>query len=230
MEKCSPANRRSILAVLLGASLTVLWTCSANIPQVGAINSRLIVYASDANGGRSERITVFASVSDSDGREDIADMYIIHDESELYWHLNPDNWVFKEESGGLWVGANGLEGPLSTLPRGSYRILIVDRAGERAERTFILSAPETKLYKIPEVSISGSLSAAFSSSYKTNTAFFFDAGNNVVKTVSVTPGLRRLDELWGSGDWRSKAYYIALYSFDIPSETGFFSRKIKLSN
>jgi len=159
-----------------------------------------------------------------------ARMYLVHDDSELYWHLNADNWVFKEEGGSYWVGANGLEGPEASLPRGTYRMLVVDKAGERAERTFTVNAPDTSLYKLPSVSVSGTDSAVCSSSYKTNTVFFFDAGNNVVKTVAVTPGTRKLDALWGSGDWRTKAYYIALYSFDIPSETGFFSWKIKLPN
>ncbi len=225
-----PGLKTAFLAAALVASVTSFLGCTANVPKVLALDSRLIVYAGDSSGGRSERLTVFASIKDSDGKEDISEMYIIHDDSELYWHLNGENWISKDESGGFWVGGNGLAGPAPDLPRGIYRVLVVDRAGERVERTFSLNAPDTSAYELPSVTAQGTESMVFTSKYATNTVFFFDAGSNVVKTVSATPGSRRLDELWGNSDWKNQAYFIALYSFDIPSETGFFSWKTRLPN
>lgn len=221
------ACRRTCLLPAMLMPLAFLAGCSVARPEIVSIGMRLIVTASDALGGRDERLSVFASVADDDGTEDIEYLFIVHDESELFWSLTEEEWQRREEGSSVWIGSNSLDAPGSTLPRGNYRAILVDLAGERTERSLTLSAPETSAYKLPVVRLKGN-TMELESSYPVNTAFFFDSGGNVVLTVPVTKGSSNLDSLWAKGQWRSGADYIAVYAFEPKAETGFFSWKIRL--
>jgi len=220
-------HRRTGLIPAVFIPIAFLVGCSVAPPEIVSIGMRLIVTATDAAGGRDERLSVFASVADDNGIGDIEYLFIVHDESELYWSLTGDAWQKHEEGNSIWIGSNSLDAPGTTLPRGDYRAVLIDLAGERTERAITLSAPETSAYKLPVVHLKGN-SIELESSYTVNTAFFFDSGGNVVLTVPVTKGNSNLDSLWAKGQWRSGADYIAVYAFEPKAETGFFSWKIRL--
>ena len=113
------------------------------------------------------------------------------------------------------------------MPRGEYRLVLVDRAGQRAERAFSLSAPETGAYALPSIQLSGTM-IKLDSPYPANTAFFIDAGGNIVRTAALPDGTTGLDSLWPDGAWRSGSDYLAVYGLEPKAETGFFSWKIRL--
>jgi hypothetical protein len=192
-----------------------------------SIDFRLIVQAGDGTGARDERLSVFASVSDADGVDDIEYLYVINDGEELCWTLTPENWERSDEGSSVWLGSNGIDSPGQAIPRGEYRLVLVDRAGQRAERGFSLSAPETSAYGLPSVTLSGT-TVKLDSPYPSNTAFFIDAGGNVGKTAPIAKGTTTLDSLWPDGAWRSGSDYLAVYGFEPKAETGFFSWKIRL--
>jgi len=210
------------LAVILSSA-----GCSVAPPEVMSLGARLVVQAAGPEGGKDERLSVFVSVSDKDGVDDIDYLYIVHDGSELCWSLGRDEWQRDEEGSSVWLGSNDLDAPGATVPRGEYRVVIVDKAGERSERRFSLSAPETGAYDVPTVRLSGT-GVVVSSPYPTNTAFFLDAGGNVVFTTPIAAGATPLDSLWANGQWRAGSDYIAVYGLDPKAETGFFSWKIRL--
>lgn len=200
-------------------------------PEVAAVSARLVVVPQgspgDAGGGRSERLSLMASVADRDGIADVEYLYVVHDGSELYWTLEPGTWLRSDEGEAVWLGSNGLSGPGPVMPRGEYRLVAVDKAGERSERSFTLAAPDTGIYDLPEVRITGR-SLALRSPYPVNTALFLDSGGNVTRSAQVEPGETPLDSLWPEGGWRSGADYLAVYGLEPRAEIGLFSWKIRL--
>jgi len=209
--------------------MSIVVSCAVNTPGFVSTSHRLIVLASDGTGAREERLSFFASLRDQDGIGDIDYLYVIHDESELSWTLTLDNWIRRDEGDAIWLGSNGLEpGDGGLMPRGRYRAVVVDKAGERDERIFNLSAPVTKDYSLPAIRLAGN-QLTLDSPYQVNTLFFLDPAENPVKTVGINPGTTSLDALWGDASWRTAAYTIRAYGFDPKAETGFFSWNIRLN-
>ena len=139
------ASRLAALAMLLSSA------CAVNPPGMASETHRLLVVGLGP-GARSERLSVFFAVSDKDGLGDLERLVIAHDESELAWTLTPDSWQVLEEGARIFIGSNGLAPPDGTpLPRGPYRAMLYDLAGERADYAFRLSAPDTAGYALPSV-------------------------------------------------------------------------------
>jgi hypothetical protein len=216
-----------LLAMLLAISATV--SCTSKPPEFVSMTARVIAVAVDADGGREERLSFFSSVADGDGVGDIEYLFLVHDASELSWTLDQDSWVRHEEGTSVWIGSNGLRAPAGIIPRGRYRAVLVDRAGERVERSVMVSAPGTGEYALPSVNAEGD-SVSVRSPYPVNTALFLDPGGNVVGSASVGTGRTPLDTLMRGGTWRTSADYIAVYGFDPKAETGFMSWKIRLQD
>lgn len=215
----------------LTASLAISATssCSSKPPELLSMSARVIVAAVDSNGGREERLSFFTSVADGDGADDIEYLFVVNDASELSWTLDRDSWERHEEGSSVWIGSNGLRAPTGMIPRGRYRVVLVDRAGERVERTIMVSAPETDGYALPSIKVEDGF-VSVRSPYHVNTALFLDSGGNVVATVAITEGRTPLDTLMGGGSWRTSADYLAVYGFDPKAETGFMSWKIRLQD
>ena len=224
-----PGVRPGGCVLALTAAMLVLHAaaCSVAPPAFMSVDYRLVVQPDDETGARDERLSVFASVSDGDGVNDLEYLYVIHDGEELCWTLTMENWERRDEGSSVWLGLNGLDSPGTAMPRGVYRLVLVDRAGQRAERNFSLSAPETSAYDIPSIKLSEN-SVTLVSPYPANTAFFIDAGGNIVRTAPLSKGTTSLDSLWPDGAWRSGSDYLAVYGLDPKAETGFFSWKIRL--
>lgn len=220
-------SSRSIIAACLFTGWLFL-SCSAHPPELVSISQRLVVYQAENLSDFQERLNLFAIVRDRDGKDDIEALYVIQDEAELFWKLRADNWVYKEDVGEFWLGRNGMAGPERFLPRGQYRLLLVDQAGHRSERSFSLSAAPRTDYSFAQVTLTADNSIELSSPYELNTLFFIDAGNNIIRTVELAPGKHLLDQVWGDATWRSRAVYVAIYSLDIKAETGFFTWKTRL--
>jgi hypothetical protein len=218
---------RAALACLASIACLAGMACAAHAPELGAISHRLIVAALEQ--GREERLSVYAAIGDKDGIADISRIFIIHDESETYWELDATSWSVKEEGSRFFLGSNSLSAPPSApLPRGSYRLIAYDLAGEQAEGSFRLAAPDSSGYALPTVAMAGDDAVSVTSPYLLTSALFYDAGGNVTKTAPVSQGRTELDSLWEQGLWRTGADYLAVYGFDPTAEIGLLSWKIRL--
>lgn len=151
-------------------------------------------------------------------------LVLAHDGSELYWSLGPDDWLVRQEGSRLFIGSNGFKAPAGeALPRGRYRLMLYDLAGETAEASFDLAAPIGTGYALPSLALAGPASIRVSSPYPMTTAFFLDSGFKILKAAPAEPGLHNLAALWGGEDWRGAATYAAIYAYDPRSEIGFLS-------
>lgn len=210
----------------LGAALAVLATmivlsCSLHAPLINSVSHRLVVHPD------GERLSVFAGVSDQDGSADLAWLFVVHDQSELSWTLGAGDWQIQEEGSLLFVGSNGLSAP-GLMPRGRYRVVLVDLAGERDERSFTLASPDTSGYALPTAAMSGPASVLVTCSWPQAMVLFTDSGGNVTRTAAVSSGIHALDALWGDSGWREGSDWLSVYALDPKSELGMMSWKIRL--
>lgn len=132
----------NLLLLLLLAILFSL-SCSENSPEISQIFWQINKYQNVQSGNTSDRLSVFIEATDEDGIEDLETIYIINDKEELFWKITKDEWNHITIDGEEWFGFNSIEmNRTLPFPVGTYRIVIIDAAGERAESDFFLDRYE----------------------------------------------------------------------------------------
>ncbi len=87
-----------------------------------------------------EVLSLWVHARDEDGQDDLEYIYLIHDEAELMWELSSEQWAAAGQQGEEWIGSNSIVRPdLTDFPRGEYRIVVIDTAGERDEGNIYIS-------------------------------------------------------------------------------------------
>ncbi|NBC29976.1 MAG: hypothetical protein GVY29_08285 [Spirochaetes bacterium] len=128
-----------MIATLL---VIALGSCTVSPPRV--VDTRVEVQLIDDRDIdlQYQQLSAFVLAEDADGLSDLEFLYVIHDASDLYWQLNAETWQRIEQEGETWVGSSGLTmADYSPLRSGTYRLLLVDLAGERDEREVMVDAP-----------------------------------------------------------------------------------------
>jgi hypothetical protein len=137
-------------AVLAGCFLAA--ACSRAEPVIQYQFAQLVYY--ENADGFEERLTFFVLPDDPDGLDDLDELWLYHDGEGLAWRMTRADWVERQEDGKLWIGVYGLAPPSGEkLPGGLYRAVIIDKGGERSERTFGFEVPQTPHYPFPQLSI-----------------------------------------------------------------------------
>jgi hypothetical protein len=142
----SMSIRRNVpILVVLVAAFGLVLACSSAPPRITGLYSTLAVVDNRTLQAKYEQLSVFVQAEDENGFSDLAHLYIINDRADLYWALGPDSWERRGPQGQEWVGSNDIVMPDgSALPRGEYRVVLVDISGARDERTFVLDHGPTK--------------------------------------------------------------------------------------
>lgn len=129
-------------AVFASAVLALLSACSAAPPDLVRIDARLEHVHDLDRDLWYEQIVLFALVRDQDGFGDIEQLYLLHDDEQLYWRLDGESWIDQRLSGEDWIGTAGLVMASGLpLPRGSYRVVVLDAGGQQDERRIWIDAP-----------------------------------------------------------------------------------------
>jgi len=136
-----PAGRSERGAVVRAAGvlalLCLLPACEVAAPEAHELYWKRVVFADLRQGRTYETLTLFARVSDADGLEDLDGLYVMNDQSQLFWRLTPETWVVDRSASGTWIGSTALAMPEDEpLPAGAYRVIVQDIAGQTAEITF----------------------------------------------------------------------------------------------
>jgi hypothetical protein len=101
-----------------------------------------------------ERFSFFVIVEDDDGIENLDQLYLYHDREGLRWSLSSEDWITFEEEDKTWIGSRAIamidEEP---LPRGQYRGVLINKGGEKTERTFSFDAPAEPRYPFPRLNL-----------------------------------------------------------------------------
>jgi hypothetical protein len=130
------------LTAVLSALIMLSTACSGSDPDITGINYELSLVDDRELNTRYEQLTVFVRPYDADGSGDLEYLYLIHDESELFWEITKDDWDERSVNNESWIGSSGFHREdYSSLPRGRYRVQLHDAAGLRDETVFVLDHP-----------------------------------------------------------------------------------------
>ncbi len=167
-----------------------------------------------------QNLSLFTLIEDEDGITDIDSVYVIHDESELFWKLDPDTWIINVLSGKNWIGSNSLSmNDNSTLPSGKYRIMVIDKAGERDSHQINIPSNMLKLNKnisFPELTIGSDI--VIESGFSENTLRIYDESMKLLKNLKIESG--KINRSIIINDTNNKAHWISIYSFNEETGTG----------
>lgn len=136
-------HRLGLLALAL-----FLGSCSASIPQIRESFSQLNYYLDTRDAQWREELALFLHVENKDGIEDIDKVYVLHDSNELLWELGQETWTRIDRPSEVWIGSNHLWMPAQeVLPRGNFRVQILNKSGSRTETTINVDSPKISEYK-----------------------------------------------------------------------------------
>ena len=136
-------NKYTATVFMLCSFCILFLSCSGADPILYQVNTQLQVYW-EYPFEHYERLLVQVLADDDDGYEEIYEIYIIHDETEQYWRVTKDDWGTIEKDGNEWIVLTEVVSTNNkNLPRGEYRIVILDLSGYRDEQTIFIKQ-ETK--------------------------------------------------------------------------------------
>jgi hypothetical protein len=170
--------RAALAALLLAAAAS---SCSQSAPRISSLSVRLVYRWVD--GRAAERLSLFVYGADEDGDADLEELHLLNDEAQLHWSMASGDWISAERSGDAWIGAHALAMPGGDqFPRGVYRVVLVDKGGQRAERVFSLDQDLAPGRPFPTLSFAeGRYRVA--SSYPKNSLVVYDAAGAGIRTV-----------------------------------------------
>jgi hypothetical protein len=177
----SGKNRQIVLFLaLLAAVFALSVSCSRTKPEItyGFIN--LVLYEDET--GPKEHFSFFVLPQDDDGIENLDELYLYHDREQLRWHLRSDEWVSYVQDEKTWIGTRSITIHEGTLPRGQYRAVLVNKGGERGERTFTYDASVRNAFPKFEI-IDGTYRVT--SDWPVNRLVCYDRSGNYVSTVQL---------------------------------------------
>jgi hypothetical protein len=135
------------------AALFVFASCSRSAPTI-AFSAMTLNYIEN-DSGTVPTLNFFVIANDDDGYEDLAELRLYNDYDGLVWAFTPDNWVRYDEAGNTWLGSNRIVmAGGEAFPGGQYRAVLIDKGGERTERTFGFEVPAVPRYQFPKLAVS----------------------------------------------------------------------------
>ncbi|MDR2397677.1 MAG: hypothetical protein LBD74_02830, partial [Spirochaetaceae bacterium] len=132
--------------------LAVLGSCSRSEPRIPYGVMQLVYYQGPVRP--EERFSFFVIVEDDDGIENLDELYLYHDREGLRWSLSAEDWISYEEGEQTWIGSRAIAmAGDDALPRGQYRAVLINKGGERTERTFSFDAPAEPRHPFPHIAM-----------------------------------------------------------------------------
>lgn len=200
--------------------ITFLISCSGSVPQIGQIIWQVNYTKGPESSEIIPSLSLFILIDDEDGISDIEYIYLIHDESELFWKLNTETWSNKEIAGKNWFGSNKFTmNDNSILPVGQYRVMVIDQAGERDTSELNITSKMLKLdenIKFPKLIIGPDI--LIESNFSENLLHIYDQSMELLKNLKIEKG--KINKSVISNDTNGKAYWISIYSFNENNGTG----------
>ncbi len=210
-------NRR-FLAVAAVLILLLAAGCGNSPPELNQIYSQL----NFLNEPGSERVwaelLVLMNADDEDGYDNLEFIHVINEKQQLFWTVDSDSRSERDNRGMKWIGGQRFmmtEGEIP--PPGEYRVIITDKAGERAEDGIFLPIVKEipAAEDFPEIAFTEDDNIfIIKSAEKRNIISFYDSAGKLLSAYASTPGevniraLKENDIL--TDNWRSMR--ISFYS------------------
>jgi len=179
------SNRKvtAIICTLFFISLSLFFSCTGEAPDVRQLFWQLNLAYDPAIDIKYESLSVFAHVADADGIDDVDLMYIVQDKNELLWELDAEGWSKFEDGEEIWIGSNNIRmNDGSSFPRALYRLIIIDRAGERSSDEFFINADAADVSSavFPRAVVNGE-EISLDGNFREYTLWFYDEEGNQTK-------------------------------------------------
>lgn len=143
MRYAAPSLIAGIVALMVVA-------CSGEPPSITRVATQLIVVEDLEAGTVGEELSVHIVPEDKDGLEDLEYLHVVSDPGELYWTMDSSSWTRTRGQNDEWLGSARLSMPPGEpFPRGEYRLLLYDLAGDSDEETFRLDMDVLDTASIP---------------------------------------------------------------------------------
>jgi hypothetical protein len=211
--------RFCVLALL---AVLALDSCSQAAPRLVAVSLRLVYYRTGA--AVSERLSCFVLADDDDGEADLEELRIINDRAQLYWTLKSSDWLSVVKTGQTWFGSHAISMPEGMrFPRGTYRIVLVDKGGERNERTVAFEAPIVSERPFPTLSIEDG-SYIVTSNYPKNLLVTYGASGAILRSLELTARSGKIADL----SLGPNVHSIALWAEDEGSSVAAFTQSVTI--
>ncbi|MBN1686582.1 MAG: hypothetical protein JW852_07990 [Spirochaetales bacterium] len=128
---------------LMLLAIPVILACTGEAPEIRQVFWQLNLAFDPRIDLKYETLSVFVHVADADGIEDVDLLYLLQDEHELLWELDAEGWRKFENGEETWIGSNNIRmNDGSVFPRALYRLVVIDRSGERTYDEFYINADE----------------------------------------------------------------------------------------
>lgn len=135
------------IGLLIGAvcaAVSLATGCESNPPDIVEVDLTVYELTDRERNTTYEVLSLFVSAGDLDGVEDLDRLYLIHDDAELFWATHGDAWLQVVADGDTWIGEPRLAMPdRGPFPDGTYRVVLVDAAGESTERELVMAPGRT---------------------------------------------------------------------------------------
>ncbi|MDR1956533.1 MAG: hypothetical protein LBQ30_06740 [Treponema sp.] len=216
----SESYRKALIWCLV--ALTVLGACSRTEPRIPYGFMQLVYYQGPVRP--EERFSFFVIPEDDDGIENLEELYLYHDLEGLRWRLSAEDWITFEEADKTWIGSRAIAMVgVDPLPRGQYRAVLVNKGGERTERTFSFDAPVDPRYPFPRIELQEE-NYTIESRYPEHFLLCYDGDGSFISTVPV----KTLQDTLASLGLPSNARAIALWARDTEYQTAALTDVISL--
>ena len=174
-------NNQYIFFLIILAVVFVLASCSKTKPEIPFGFIQLVLYESEAEP--QEFYSFFILAEDEDGFENLEELYVYHDREQLRWHIKNDDWISYTEDDKNWIGTRTLAVSEGSLPKGTYRAVLINKGGEKGERSFIYDGGAR--YPFPAINISDGR-YTITSEWPVNRLVCYDREGNFSITVELT--------------------------------------------
>lgn len=174
---------RRLAVFTVAIILSLSYGCTGEAPEIRQIFWQLNLAFDPVADLKYEALSVFVHVADADGIEDVDLLYILQDKDELLWELDAEGWQKFENGEEIWIGSNNIQmNDGSSFPRASYRLIVVDRAGERSTDEFFINADkvDVNLTPFPRARVSGD-TIELEGGFTEFTLWFYDDAGDQVK-------------------------------------------------
>jgi len=229
--KAPGAGRARAAALLAATAALLLASCGGKPPEIAAVEWRLELRPSAS--GSFESLSVFATIKDEDGIDDVERLWILHDGEALDWAFTSADWIRKTEGADEWIGATGLARyDYAPMPRGEYRFSVSDAAGERFEKPFRVDGtfPDTPA---PDLKLEAG-KVRVRSAWPETLVLAYDGTGTLIGSMPYAASPPRAADAFGvadlfGADIGSRTAEVAAYGYDPSRRMGAYSWKTKIN-
>lgn len=208
--------------LLLLAAFFLLAGCEGAPPEIADTFVQITVFKNLRTLQAEEILSLFLIVRDEDGDDDLESIYLLNDSQELFWKLDALNWEKTDRKGSRWVGSSSIQMPDgSAFPRGKYRVIASDQAGDRDEKEIQINMPGIDLSKFvfPELSITDKTASVVNRG-ENEKFLYFNSSDRFLDFSFVPDGPLTVDNFPRINDLRSETNN-KLYLYHFESEEGY---------